>query len=227
MIPQCVVFDAVGTVMVPWPAADVVYTAAAARFGITVDPGKVRDRFHRAFAEEEARDAVGEWRVDEARERERWRRIVAEVLPGSSDACFQDLYDYFARPASWHVSADATAVIRFFLQRPVQLGIASNLDARLHPILAGHPELAPLSRCVIVSSEIGYRKPHPEFYHHIVRGMNCQPREILYVGDDRRNDYDGARNAGLQAVLLDPKERHLDVPERITRLTELVERFSV
>jgi FMN phosphatase YigB (HAD superfamily) len=31
------------------------------------------------------------------------------------------------------------------------------------------------------------------------------PEEILLVGDDRVNDYDGARAVGLHAVLFDPR----------------------
>ena len=43
------------------------------------------------------------------------------------------------------------------------------------------------------------------FFEEVIRKAGCAPAQILYVGDDRRNDYDGARNAGMEAVLLDPK----------------------
>ena len=35
-------------------------------------------------------------------------------------------------------------------------------------------------------------------------GASCDPGAVLYVGDDRRNDYDGATAAGMRAVLFDP-----------------------
>ncbi|MCZ2341249.1 MAG: HAD family hydrolase [Bacteroidales bacterium] len=225
MIPLCVIFDAVGTLIHPDPPGPEVYVAAAARFGVAADLPTVRERFRRAFAAEESRDAVGGWRVDEAREQERWRNIVADVLPGSPDECFRYLFDYFALPSAWHVADDAVEVIRDLMGHPITMGIASNLDARLHSILAGHPSLAPLLPHVFISSEIGFRKPHPEFYHHITHKMNCRPRQILYVGDDRQNDFDGAQNAGLRAVLFDPSGRHSDLSQRISRLTELIALF--
>ena len=51
--------------------------------------------------------------------------------------------------------------------------------------------------------------------------MEVVPGETLHVGDSRRDDFEGARAAGLQAVLLDRRDEHRDVPERIASLAEL------
>jgi putative hydrolase of the HAD superfamily len=48
--------------------------------------------------------------------------------------------------------------------------------------------------------------------------------EALHVGDSLRDDYEGARAAGLHALLLDRKNQHGDVAERIASLAELPER---
>lgn len=221
MRPHAVVFDAVGTLLFPQPAAEIVYASAAARFGLAIDPGTIRERFYQAFSREESHDAEAGWRVDEARELARWQTIVADVLPGSTEECFRYLYDYFARPVSWHVPNDAIDTIQALSTHNIKLGIASNLDARIHPILAGHPKLAACVPHVCVSSEIGYRKPDSRFFEHVAHTMACRPQDILYVGDDRRNDYDGARTAGFTAILLDPHGRHPEVPHRIARLSEL------
>jgi FMN phosphatase YigB (HAD superfamily) len=55
------------------------------------------------------------------------------------------------------------------------------------------------------------------------RQTGMGPGEILLVGDDLVNDYEGARAAGMHAVLLDPRRRE-PVPEevRIGRLDDLL-----
>jgi putative hydrolase of the HAD superfamily len=55
------------------------------------------------------------------------------------------------------------------------------------------------------------------------RQTGLDPGQVLLVGDDRVNDYEGARAAGLHAVLLDPRRRE-PVPEeaRIGRLDDLL-----
>jgi putative hydrolase of the HAD superfamily len=51
------------------------------------------------------------------------------------------------------------------------------------------------------------------------------PAEALHIGDSLRDDVEGARGAGLSALLLDRDDRHADAPERITSLSHLVGRL--
>ena len=39
------------------------------------------------------------------------------------------------------------------------------------------------------------------------RQVNLPAAEILHVGDDRVNDFDGARAAGMRALLVDPRRQ--------------------
>lgn len=220
-----VFFDAVGTLLFPDPPAPTVYAATAARHGLHLTASEVRARFVAAYRREEAADGAALWATSEARERDRWRAIVADTLAGVADpdACFRHLFDHFARPAAWRVPSDAAGVIAALQSRGLVLGMGSNYDARLWPVLAGFPELAPLLDRVVVSAAVGVRKPGAAFFGAVLRAANRGPAEVLFVGDDRGNDYDGATAAGTRAVLLDPDAGHADVPHRITRLTELLE----
>jgi putative hydrolase of the HAD superfamily len=57
----------------------------------------------------------------------------------------------------------------------------------------------------------------------VCRSVALPPEQILYVGDDRRNDCEGASAAGLQAVLFDPREKHKAFSGRhCHRLAELL-----
>lgn len=218
-------FDAVGTLIHPRPSAPVVYAAVAARHGLARSPADVRARFVAAYLKEEAADAAANWATSEARERERWHTIVCETLAGVNDpeACYRELFDHFARPEAWEVAAGADAVLRAFAARGLVLGMGSNYDGRLWSVLAGFPELDPLRGRVLISSEVGVRKPGAGFFAHVARAAGCAPGEVLFVGDDFDNDYSGATAAGLRAVLLDPQARYAHVPHRAARLAELID----
>jgi FMN phosphatase YigB (HAD superfamily) len=56
---------------------------------------------------------------------------------------------------------------------------------------------------VIISSEVGWRKPAPEFFDVVCRRTNCRPEEILFVGDDLINDIHGAVQSGMPATWID------------------------
>jgi putative hydrolase of the HAD superfamily len=53
---------------------------------------------------------------------------------------------------------------------------------------------------VLISGELGYRKPHPRVYHRLIENLGVERHEILYVGDDPEPDIHGAQRVGLQPV---------------------------
>ena len=200
-------FDAVGTLIFPSPPAHEVYASVAARQGATLDPRVVRERFVAAYKKEEAADRASGWQTSEERERTRWRTIVTAALAELPDpeAGFLDLFEHFAQPASWHVNPDAAAVLGAFSRRGLMLGMGTNYDSRVERVVAGLPELAPVASRLVISAAVGFRKPAAEFFQEVIRTAGCEPHEILFVGDDVENDFDGARAAGLHSLLLDPK----------------------
>jgi putative hydrolase of the HAD superfamily len=215
-------FDAVGTVLFPTPTASVVYAQVAARHGLTLDPDAVRSRLWAQFRLEEAADRAAGWTTSEARERDRWRKIVLAAVPAASDELFDELYQHFAQPHAWTVPPTAAECIARLHARGLKLGLASNYDSRLLNVLAGTPELHPLRERVVVSSLVGYRKPAAEFFAEVVRAAGCAADEITFVGDDPENDFDGARAARMHAVLLDPDDKHTDRGPRVKSLLELL-----
>jgi len=53
---------------------------------------------------------------------------------------------------------------------------------------------------VLISGELGYRKPHPLVFHRLIECFEVKGRQILYVGDDPEPDILGAERAGIQPV---------------------------
>jgi putative hydrolase of the HAD superfamily len=221
---RAVFFDAVGTLLFPKSSAPVVYAEAARQHGLSLDPDEVRNRFIAAYRREEQTDANASWKTSEEREEARWRSIVTDTLLGVSDpeSCFRHLFDHFALSSSWKVAPDVEELLRKLSDRGVILGLGSNYDARLRSVLEGVPELALLRDRVVISAAVGVRKPGSEFFREVIQLAGCRPSEVLFVGDDQTNDYQGAKAAGLRAILLDPHNKHADLPHRITRLGELL-----
>lgn len=80
---------------------------------------------------------------------------------------------------------------------------------------------------VVISGIVGYSKPHPEIFRIAMREAGAEPHEVVHVGDLYESDVVGARNAGIEGVLIDredtatmydcPKIRSLDEVYRFLR----------
>jgi putative hydrolase of the HAD superfamily len=195
-----VLFDAVGTLFWPDPPVAMAYQQAGEQFGCRLSEPIVNDRFRDAYRREFAVRAAP---VSEADERERWRHVVGAVFPAAADpsGLFEQLWEHFANPHHWRLGTGAIQCMEALGRRGYQLGIASNFDGRLREICRGH-HLPIDDPHLFISSELGFAKPQPEFYEAVAVRSQCQPEEILLVGDDRKNDYDGALAAGWQARLI-------------------------
>lgn len=219
---RAVFFDAVGTLIHPRIPAPTKYASVASAYGFDHSEDEIRIRFLNEFRRQELIDREHGWITSEARELERWRHIVASTI-GPSDACFQELFDHYAKPEAWIVDIHAASVFSTLRSRGVVLGLASNYDSRLEHVIAGHPDLLGLRPNILISSQVGHRKPSQAFFHSVLSTVrNFMPSEVAFVGDDFENDYEGATAAGMLAILIDPKQRGQDGLCRISTLAELV-----
>jgi putative hydrolase of the HAD superfamily len=213
---QAVYFDAVGTLLIPDPPAEEVYVAVGRAYGIPAERTEVRQRLCSAFAEQEEQDRQRHWKVDAAREEQRWRAIVQYCLPTADpqqgEALFRQLFDHFAHPDAWRLDPEAPTVLEELHRRGLNCGIASNYDARLRSVIAGFPELARLQQRLVISAEVGYRKPAAAFFQALAQQAGCPPSQILYVGDDPVLDVQAARAAGVQALWYQPPQQNAANP---------------
>jgi putative hydrolase of the HAD superfamily len=217
---RAVFFDAVGTLLFPHAPVSQTYAEFAGRHGAVVTEERVRLGFRAAFLRQEQFDHAAGWATNEDRERSRWRAIVGDVLPVTdADACFADLWAWFSQPAAWTIHPEAGDVLRELCNRGLVVGMASNFDGRLLPLVHAFPELAPVRGRCLISSRVGWRKPSREFFNAVAQSAGWEPNRVLYVGDDLRNDLEGATAAGLQAILINPTGERTS--NRIRRLRDL------
>ncbi|MEY4560991.1 MAG: hypothetical protein RLZZ618_268 [Pseudomonadota bacterium] len=62
--------------------------------------------------------------------------------------------------------------------------------------------LASLFQGSVSAHGVGIAKPDARIFHLACQQLQCEPRQVLHVGDDLRLDVAGALDAGLQAVWL-------------------------
>jgi HAD superfamily hydrolase (TIGR01549 family) len=67
---------------------------------------------------------------------------------------------------------------------------------------------------IVVSEEIGWRKPSSHIFQHALNCLKVQANEAVYVGDSPIEDIKGAKDAGLKTVF---------VSSQFNRLKELLE----
>lgn len=87
------------------------------------------------------------------------------------------------------------------LEKRYTLGLLSNFThgpaARKILELVG---LNPYFKTILISGELGYRKPHPIPFQKLAEGLGAGKDHILYIGDDPDPDIHGAQSAGLRPV---------------------------
>ncbi len=81
------------------------------------------------------------------------------------------------------------------LRGRARLGLLSNAGPDLRDLLA---PVAGLFDDIVISAEVGFRKPEPEIYRLALRHLGVEPAESLFIDDLQRN-VDAARLLGIRA----------------------------
>ena len=181
-------------------------------------------RFHRRLisvimAERDGAQGLGAYGQDL---RAWWRGIFAQAWPDRPDLAEEMLVWLFAGRFDRRFS-DAMPALEALHGLGLPLAVISNFDMHLRDLLR-QLDLLHHFEFVIVSAEVGIAKPEPGIFELAVARAKRPRERLLYVGDHVGDDIEGARGAGLDAVLIDRANRQ---PEafcpRIGSLLELAD----
>jgi putative hydrolase of the HAD superfamily len=230
-----VFFDVAGTLIRVRDGVGAQYARVASRFDVAADPKALEREFPRAFRAAPPMAFPGApAETVPGQEREVWRGIVRDVFagaglmgafaPGRFDAYFDAVYRHFEDAATWEVFPDVVPALSALRDLGCPLGIVSNFDSRVLRILEGL-ELAPWFDSVTLSSRVGATKPDPRIFDRALARHGVHAAQAYHVGDSPGQDYEGARAAGLGAILIDRARRHANRPElvRVDSLTALAD----
>lgn len=208
---RAVTFDVGGTLIAPFPSVGHVYADVAAAHGVNgLDAADLDRRFARAWKRHRP----------ESYAKSEWATLVDATFDGltpepPSRTFFEDLYDRFTGTDCWRVFDDVLPTLIALRTRGFKLGLVSNWDERLRPLLVAL-ELAPCFDACLISCEVRSAKPDGMIFAAAAEALDLKAREILHVGDSDREDAGGALMAGMQSLLIDR-----DQPAGNGRLSDL------
>ena len=222
-----VTLDAAGTLFDVAEPVGVTYARVAAHHGVRLVAEDVERRFRAAMAAAPPLAFPGAGAPDlPERERAWWRTVVQAALGSGAapvaGACFADLFAYYARPAAWRVYPEVPAVLEALRASGLRLAVVSNFDGRLPGLLAGLG-LSPFLDHVLHSSRVGCAKPDARIFHAAVAALGVPPGHALHAGDSVGVDVEGARAAGLRAVLVDRGGHRPPLPPGVAAIRSLGE----
>ena len=139
-----------------------------------------------------------------------------ELMQFPRDRMRQHLLDLFKMTAY----PDAESALGQLRQRGLALGVVSNYNALLREQLA-ELGLEDWFSVIVNSADFGEAKPHPGIFLEGVKQLGASPERVLYVGDDLHNDYYGAQQVGLHAVLLNRDS--VAIPTDVRAIATLVD----
>src|SRR5207237_7323103 len=156
--------------------------------------------------------------------RSEWAGLVQATFRGLADEhsppeFFGDLYARFGLPGAWRVFDDVIPTLETLASRGMKLGVISNWDERLRPLLR-QLKLYDYFETIVVSHEVGFPKPSPVIFQHAAEKLAVAPGAILHVGDSLEMDVTGAHGAGLGAVEL-RRDAIQASPHQVKSLLEL------
>lgn len=116
------------------------------------------------------------------------------------------------------VKAGAIALLRAFSGSKV---VITNGTAQLQRAKLQAAGLGPFIDAVIVSEDLGQKKPHPALFRAALHAVSAQAVHALMIGDHPIHDIAGAKRQGIRGVLL--RTPWFDPPPGIRTISSLSE----
>jgi putative hydrolase of the HAD superfamily len=187
---RCVLLDALGTLVElepPWPLLPAelrIDDQERAERAMRAEMRYYREHSH------EGRDA--ESLAD-------LRRRCAAIV--SSELGREVTPDQLMAAIRFRAYPDVPPALAELRELGLHLVCVSNWDCSLPDVLA-RAGLAEHLDGVVTSAVVGARKPDPAIFAAALKVAGCDPGEALHVGDTRDEDIEGARAAGIRALLI-------------------------
>lgn len=205
MTPRAVLIDALGTMVELEPP----WEHLAPALELEVNDALIKAvRKEMAFYKEHAHEGADEESLAALRAR------CAEILSWELDRevpveVMMDSIRFRAYP-------DAEPALRELRDAGLRIVCVSNWDISLGEVLE-RCGLAPYMDGIVSSAAAGVRKPDPAIFVAALDPLGLGPVDAVHVGDTPEEDVEGARAAGIEAILLDRSGEGGD----ITSLSEL------
>ena len=129
------------------------------------------------------------------------RELLPETTDDQIDAFVDAEHDAWA-PAFQTLGA-AQALLEALRSRGIKTGVILNSWPDPGRVLRGDIERAGLTGLldtIVISSEVGMRKPDPGIFRLALDELGVEPHDAMFVGDRLETDVQGAANVGMTTV---------------------------
>lgn len=99
-----------------------------------------------------------------------------------------------------HIRNDEMIALVRELRATYKVGLLSNVGQGVMDELFSRQEQRELFDAVILSSDVGMVKPHPEIYQYALNQLNLLPEECIMI-DDLPTNIEGAQQVGMQGIV--------------------------
>lgn len=188
---KAVTLDLVGTIARFDPAEEII-ARFAARKGHPVGAEEARRAIHAARVSREGK-TPREFYIE-------LNEAVLRILgvPGTGE----ELLAYWFNPENYSVEQCVPGALAELRGAGIRLGVVSNNLSWEVEALLDEAGLTGLFDAVATPDTAGSFKPSPGIFLHALRLLRARPAEALHAGDSLREDYEAARAAGMDAVLV-------------------------
>lgn len=140
------------------------------------------------------------------------------------DNAIKTFFDFFQREAVLYDDVEKLLkyckenAIKCSVYTDVAYGMDDELSLKDIVKISGYIDLK------LTSRNVGYRKPHEKAFKIMIEQFNCQPQEMIFVGDEKK-DIQGAHNVGMQTVLInkDEEKKEFNQDYTVTNLLEIID----
>lgn len=210
---RAILYDAGRTLVRPVPQVHDVWAFLGRQLGVDLTRDrKLPDVGHFYYARSDV-DGMGAYDSD-ANARSFWANYYAQALLDAGVdlpreelvAAGEALSDWHQRPDQWEPYPEVLETLDRAQRRGFVQGVISDWGTDLVPILHAH-EVTKHLDFVVASAAVATAKPHPDIFRHALARADLRPDEVVYVGDSYISDVLGARNVGIDAILVDREGR--------------------
>ncbi|MEM7760456.1 MAG: HAD-IA family hydrolase [Cyanobacteria bacterium P01_A01_bin.40] len=228
-LPKVIFFDAMGTLFKLKSSVGEIYRQYALKYGVEADAKIIEQAFSTSFkSAPPLAFTTTDFSLIKQHEFAWWKNVVESTffqidhLDQFSDFTefFTEIYVYFATKDPWLVFPDTINTLRKWQKLEVQLGIISNFDSRLIGILH-ELNLLEFFTSVTISSLAGFAKPESKIFEIALNKHKIAADQAWHIGDSLREDYQGARNVGINSFWLNADSCLLNIENQLPNLSSL------
>jgi putative hydrolase of the HAD superfamily len=233
--PEVIFLDAVGTLFGVQGGVGQIYSRFAREAGVSVTAKAIDKAFIESFraAPRMAFPGIDRAEIPEY-EYQWWRAIAHQTFTNAGaieqfsdfNTFFAPLYDYFAQAEAWFIYDDVPEALSYWQSMGLQLGVISNFDSRLYPVLEAL-HISHFFASITISTEVGAAKPDAAIFECGLSKHDCPAARAWHIGDSYDEDFQGAEAAGVHGIWL---HRHRDseaANPSITAISSLMELTSL